>query len=89
MASQRQGQSGRRRGRAENARSAGIIALVLLTLGSFFTFAVVGATPEAQGIETVIASDTFNRTVAGGWGTADVGGAWTVVDAPASWSVAQ
>jgi hypothetical protein len=31
-------------------------------------------TPPATG---VIATDTFARTVAGGWGTADVGGAWT------------
>jgi hypothetical protein len=34
-----------------------------------------------------IAADSFNRTVTGGWGSADVGGPWTVVDAPANWSV--
>lgn len=33
------------------------------------------APPPAQG--PVLASDAFGRTVASGWGTADVGGAWT------------
>jgi hypothetical protein len=36
----------------------------------------------------VIASDSFNRTVSKGWGTADLGGSWTVLDHPANWSVA-
>ena len=36
---------------------------------------------------TTIASDSFNRTVGGGWGTADQGGNWTVLDSPANWSV--
>ena len=36
----------------------------------------------------VVASDSFNRTVSGGWGSAEQGGAWTVLDTPASWSVA-
>src|SRR4029077_7734173 len=35
-----------------------------------------------------VASDNFNRTVSGGWGTADVGGSWTVLDTAANWSVA-
>jgi PKD repeat protein len=34
--------------------------------------------PPAPG---VIASDTFDRTVAGGWGSADVGGAWALTSA--------
>src|SRR4029077_18820846 len=34
-----------------------------------------------------VASDSFNRTVSGGWGTADVGGSWTVLDTAANWSV--
>jgi hypothetical protein len=38
-------------------------------------------------VNPLVASDTFNRTVSGGWGTADTGGPWTVLDAPASWSV--
>lgn len=36
----------------------------------------------------VIASDSFNRTVSNGWGTADLGGSWTVLNTPANWSVA-
>ncbi|HEY3576773.1 MAG TPA: hypothetical protein VGK68_02110 [Gaiellaceae bacterium] len=42
---------------------------------------------EARAANTVIASDSFNRTVSGGWGTADVGGPWTLLDTPSSWSV--
>ena len=33
----------------------------------------------SSGVVTLFASDTFNRTVAGGLGTADLGGAWTRV----------
>ncbi|HVM64989.1 MAG TPA: hypothetical protein VMU14_09020, partial [Acidimicrobiales bacterium] len=33
-------------------------------------------------------SDTFQRTVASGWGKADSGGWWTVVGSPWAWSVA-
>jgi hypothetical protein len=36
----------------------------------------------------VVAADRFNRTVSGGWGTADVGGPWSVLDTPGSWRVA-
>jgi streptogramin lyase len=36
----------------------------------------------------VVADDRFNRTVTGGWGSADVGGPWTLLDMPGSWSVA-
>jgi hypothetical protein len=36
----------------------------------------------------VLAADSFNRTVSGGWGSAGVGGSWTVLDTPGSWSVA-
>jgi streptogramin lyase len=35
----------------------------------------------------VLAADSFNRSVTGGWGVADVGGTWTLVDTPTSWSV--
>ncbi len=34
-----------------------------------------------------IASETFNRTVSNGWGTADQGGPWTILDTPTAWSV--
>jgi large repetitive protein len=37
---------------------------------------------------TFFASDTFNRTVAGGLGSADVGGAWTRVGTASDFSVA-
>lgn len=35
----------------------------------------------------VVAKDTFGRTVAGGWGSADQGGAWSVGGTPAQFSV--
>ena len=35
-----------------------------------------------------IATDSFSRTVTGGWGSADLGGPWTVLDTAANWSVA-
>jgi hypothetical protein len=54
--------------------------------GSDQTFATSTTTAPGQG--TVVAADSFNRSVAGGWGTADAGGPWTVLDTPASWSVA-
>ena len=33
------------------------------------------------------AADSFNRTVASGWGSAETGGWWTVVGSPWNWSV--
>ena len=42
---------------------------------------------QARAASGPVASDSFSRTVSGGWGTADVGGAWTVLDSAASWSV--
>ena len=36
---------------------------------------------------TVFARDDFGRTVANGWGTADLGGAWTIGARPSAWSV--
>jgi PKD repeat protein len=36
---------------------------------------------------TVFASDTFDRTVSGGWGSAPTGGAWTITGAAAALSV--
>jgi DNA-binding beta-propeller fold protein YncE len=44
-----------------------------------------GAAANAAG--TVVASDSFGRTVSGGWGSADVGGPWTILDSASSWSV--
>lgn len=44
--------------------------------------------PNASAANVALATDTFNRTVSNGWGTANKGGAWTVVDTAANWSVA-
>lgn len=45
-----------------------------------------GAPPTIQSCPSgVTICDTFNRTVAGGWGSADTGGAWATSGAP--WSV--
>jgi hypothetical protein len=56
------------------------LLLVVLSKGMF------SAAPARA--NNVIASDSFNRTVSNGWGTADLGGSWTVLDTPANWSVA-
>ena len=42
----------------------------------------------AQGAVTPLATDSFGRTVSGGWGSADTGGAWTVAGGAANFSVA-
>lgn len=34
-----------------------------------------------------LACDTYARTVAGGWGAADVGGPWSITGTPTNWSV--
>ena len=44
-------------------------------------------TVAAQGTITPFATDSFGRTVAGGWGTADTGGAWTISGGAANFSV--
>lgn len=46
---------------------------------------VGGGVPPAG----VLASDTFSRSITGGWGTADVGGTWSVAGGAANFSVAQ
>ncbi|WP_439591355.1 PKD domain-containing protein [Microbacterium sp.] len=50
------------------------------------TKAITVAAPPANG--NVLAKDTFARTTAGGWGTADIGGAWTVSPTAARFSTA-
>jgi PKD repeat protein len=37
------------------------------------------STSQSVSEQTAIATDTFSRTVASNWGTADVGGAWTAI----------
>ncbi len=39
---------------------------------------------EEQSQGATVANDTFTRTVAGGWGLADVGGPWSVLGGPTS-----
>jgi hypothetical protein len=57
--------------------AAGLLLVLVLAL---FAGAQAGA---ANG---VIASDSFSRTVSGGWGNASTGGWWTVVGSPWNWS---
>jgi hypothetical protein len=52
--------------------------------GSTTRIVSVAAPPPGP---TTLASDTFNRTVSNGWGTADSGGAWTVSSNAANWAV--
>jgi PKD repeat protein len=44
-------------------------------------------TVTSQGTITPFATDSFGRTVTGGWGTADSGGAWTIAGGAANFSV--
>ena len=44
-------------------------------------------TVTAQGGITPFATDSFGRTVASGWGTADTGGAWTITGGASNFSV--
>ncbi len=51
-----------------------------------FAFHSLRATTLRSPPPSTIASDSFQRTVASGWGTADTGGWWTVVGSPWNWS---
>lgn len=44
----------------------------------------IAAVSAGASNSSTLASDAFHRTVAGGWGKADVGGAWSLGAAPAS-----
>jgi len=46
-------------------------------------------TDPAPAAGTELFHDEFNRTMTGGWGSADAGGAWTTTDAPDRYSVAE
>jgi len=48
----------------------------LLAAGILLPVTVVTSMGSASAVSTTYASDTFNRTVTGGWGTADTGGTW-------------
>jgi hypothetical protein len=63
--------------------------------GTAYTFTVTATNPAGTGPASAasnsvtpaaasLASDAFNRTVSGGWGTADAGGAWDQSGAPYS-----
>ncbi|WP_243074145.1 PKD domain-containing protein [Microbacterium sp. SS28] len=43
--------------------------------------------PVTVAAASVIAADAFERTVAGGWGSADTGGAWALSGAPSDFAV--
>ncbi len=61
--------------------------IVTDNLGTASTPTVNPANPSTAAV-TTLASDSFNRTVSGGLGTADQGGAWTAVGSAANLSVA-
>ncbi len=54
-------------------------------VGTKTTSVTVAATPPVTGLQ---ASDSFSRTVTGGFGSADAGGLWTTSGAAANFSVA-
>src|SRR5437016_5042760 len=66
------------RGRRRSLTTAGVAAVIVLA-------PLAWSHPSRAA--TLIASDTFNRTVSNGWGTADQGGSWTVLDTSSNWSV--
>jgi len=63
----------------------GTVVIMSLLLVALLEGALSTAHAGASG---GIASDTFNRKVSNGWGTADQGGPWSVLDTPSAWSVA-
>ena len=65
-------------------RVSGVIASMVLLLAAM-ALGMFSFTPSSA--NTLIASDSFNRTVSNGWGTANLGGSWTVLDNTANWSV--
>jgi hypothetical protein len=64
------------------------ISLVIAASVSIIAIMGGGGSRFPARANSVIASDTFNRTVSSGWGSADLGGGWTVVDNASNWSVA-
>ena len=61
-------------------------SLLVIGLCLTGTVAGLGALTAAQA-DSIVALDTFNRTVSNGWGTADQGGSWSLLDSAADWSV--
>src|SRR5207302_1972357 len=70
-------------------RKNGTILPALLIVGAVLAVVLLPLeTGRHVASDALLASGSFNRTVSGGWGSADVGGSWTVLDSPASWSTA-
>ncbi len=69
------------------AAGSGVTATHTYAIGGTYTVTLTvtdslggtASTSKSVSEQTAIATDTFTRTVASNWGTADVGGAWTVV----------
>ncbi|TMB92725.1 MAG: hypothetical protein E6J45_01600, partial [Chloroflexi bacterium] len=64
------------------------MALLALCAGTIPLLLLVSRDLLPARADTVLATDTFARTVSNGWGSADVGGAWTILDSASTWSVA-
>jgi PKD repeat protein len=67
------------------ALAAGLVACPLAPAAQAV---VATATSTTTATLTPFATDTFNRTVTGGWATSTVGGAWTVAGSTTMYSVA-
>jgi DNA-binding beta-propeller fold protein YncE len=67
---------------------AGACLLLMLLLQGGLTANPTAAASAAPTKKQTAARDTFQRTVADGWGSATTGGWWSVVGSPWNWSVA-
>ena len=68
----------------------GVVNRIVAALGVVvLTVVIVVALGPAGSLaaDTIVASDTFGRTVTSGWGNADVGGAWTASGGAGAFSV--
>ena len=63
------------------AIAAGAVVALALAVGP------VVSTTQAAGAPTQYAADAFGRTVANGWGSADVGGTWSLTGSASAFSV--
>lgn len=72
-----------------------LLASIALVAGSLvprqgahaMRFSANAAASPTSGGTGDAATDSFGRTIASGWGSADTGGWWSVVGSPWSWSV--
>src|SRR5690242_17804161 len=63
---------------ATTARSRWLTAVVAATTTAFASLALVLSPPVASAATQAVAADSFSRTAATGWGSADTGGAWSL-----------